>query len=381
MTAAIIVASVVFIGAGRGASAGAAPNYLSGIACPSATSCFAVGEYFTGPSTGKTLVERWNGSGWSVVPSPNVTSGSNSDSELRSVACASTTSCFAVGFGRPSNGDEKTLIEHWNGTSWSVVPSPNPAAGGHYNEFLSVSCISAASCFAVGFSGSGPSIKTLIEHWNGTKWSIVASPNPAGATVSMLQGVTCISARCFAVGFVTNPSPATIIERWNGSAWSLMTSPPMPNGTVPGLYAVACKSSTRCFAVGSVERGATTTSLIELFNGTGWSVLPSPNPAGVEETRLSGVTCSSSTTCFTTGYVVSDFGSTFQTFIARWNGTTWNRVPSPNVSPTLTELGGVTCASSPKPCFAVGSSANTSETSVIERWNGTSWVLQAHPQP
>jgi hypothetical protein len=379
---AIIAASVMLGVSAPGGAATPAPNYLFNVACPGTGSCMAVGDKFTGAtlSTTQTFAEHWNGNKWTITPTPNVTSGANSASELHGVACASLNNCFAVGVGRPASGNEQTLIEHWNGTSWSVVASPNPAPAGHYNELLSVSCLSAANCFAVGEAGTGNPMKTLIEHWNGTSWSIVPSPNPAGATVSMLRGVSCVTNRCFAVGATTNPSAATIIERWNGSVWALIPSPTVSG--VPTLNAVACKTTTRCFAVGESEGGASTRSLIELFNGTSWSVLASPNPTGADETALNGVTCSTSTTCFTTGLVSTDFGATIHTLVAQWNGTKWNRVPSPNVSPSDTALGGVACAGSPKPCFAVGSSStDTSTTSVIERWNATAWAIEPHPQP
>ena len=72
---------------------------------------------------------------------------------------------------------DKTLVERWNGTSWSIVTSPNPS-GATFAVLSGVSCPSTTSCYAVGESALD---KTLVEHWNGTSWSIVASPNPSGA--------------------------------------------------------------------------------------------------------------------------------------------------------------------------------------------------------
>src|SRR5690348_5630714 len=57
--------------------------------------------------------------------------------------------------------------------AWNIVPSPNVGTTSHLN---SVSVISATDVWAVGYSSTG----TLIEHWDGTSWSIVSSPNPNG---------------------------------------------------------------------------------------------------------------------------------------------------------------------------------------------------------
>ena len=72
-----------------------------------------------------------------------------------------------------------TLVEHWNGTSWSIVAAPS---GSSQSQLAQVTCPSATSCYAVGHYFDGSADKTLVEHWNGTSWSIVTSPNPTGAT-------------------------------------------------------------------------------------------------------------------------------------------------------------------------------------------------------
>ena len=82
----------------------------------------------------------------------------------------------------------KTLIEHWNGTTWSVMTSPN-AAG---NNFLfGVACPSASSCIAVGHSNNGAGDQTLSERWTGTTWSLMVGVDPA--TSNDLSAVACPS--------------------------------------------------------------------------------------------------------------------------------------------------------------------------------------------
>jgi hypothetical protein len=80
---------------------------------------------------------------------------------LESVAAAPKSDAWAVG----------SLIEHWNGTKWEVVPSPSPSP--HPDALQGVAVLSRAYAWAVGYRGN----KTLIERWNGTAWTVQPSPN------------------------------------------------------------------------------------------------------------------------------------------------------------------------------------------------------------
>jgi hypothetical protein len=187
---------------------------------------------------------------WSRVPSP----GPGSGSQLHAVACVSVTACTAVGSYTTARGVGQPLVESWNGTSWSVVPSPSVAGG-----LSGVSCVSATACTAVGSSGGS----TLVESWNGTSWSVVPSPNPSPASSSWLNGVSCVSATaCTAAGaFWNDVFEDSLIESWNGTSWSIVAS---PNPGIGGdtLDGVSCVSVTACTATGqegdplSSSRGA-----------------------------------------------------------------------------------------------------------------------------
>src|SRR4029077_20396695 len=142
----------------------------------------AAGEYETSYPHFRTLLESWNGTRWSVVPSPNL--GANN--YLRGVSCTSATACTTAG-SYTNGGADMTLIESWNGTSWSIVPSPNP--GTSSNDLAGVSCISPTACTAAGYYNPNASstYRTLIESWNGTRWSVVPSPSP-GTGGNQLEG-------------------------------------------------------------------------------------------------------------------------------------------------------------------------------------------------
>ncbi len=99
--------------------------------------------------------------------------------------------------------------------TWSVTPSPSPV-GPANGSLAGVACVSETSCYAVGSYPAGTTEKTLVEQWNGTSWSIVTSPNPNGATRSSLNGVACPSTTsCHAVGnYFANAGDYTLIERY-----------------------------------------------------------------------------------------------------------------------------------------------------------------------
>jgi len=108
-------------------------------------------------------------------------------------------------------GEDKplTLVEAWNGTKWSIITSPNPNTSGE-DTLNGVSCTSSTNCVAVGWYYNGLN-RTLVEAWNGADWSTMPSANRSKA-FNVLTGVTCTSStNCVAVGFDTTSS-STLIE-------------------------------------------------------------------------------------------------------------------------------------------------------------------------
>lgn len=123
-------------------------------------------------------VLRWNGKKWvqSSVPSPGATSAGKSD-QLGSITCNSPSDCWAVGQAGNINGAKVTLNTalHWNGTKWSVISTPNPGGKGaeDRNALSSVRCAGPGNCWAVGFSElNGEPSADQILHWNGNKWLV-----------------------------------------------------------------------------------------------------------------------------------------------------------------------------------------------------------------
>jgi hypothetical protein len=354
---------------------------LFAVTCLSSAFCVAVGG-----NTAGSLTERWNGISWTLVPDPVAASAS-----LRGVACTTTTNCFAVG-ETVLGPSSKMFVERYNGSSWSAAAFPKPGGTTSYTTLLGVSCPTATTCFMVGSSATklGAQSKTLIERWNGTGWGIVSSPNAPGSTAPILQatsseldGVTCLTATdCTAVGAVNATigfTGGTLIERWNGTRWTIVPSPNPVTAHGQTLGAVACSSDSLCFAAGNEYE--THQALMEQWNGTTWSI--SAPPTGSSQGQFAAVSCLDSTTCFAVGH--NDAGPGSQTLIAQGSGTTWSITPSPNptaVSPSQTTLSGVACASATS-CFAVGSyrKPTFALTQLIEHWNGSVWAIVNAPAP
>lgn len=241
-------------------SAGVDAN-LAAVAGDGPGDLWAVGSYYKSDPTSDlllTLTEHWNGTSWSVLPSPNVPS---INSSLSAVAVLSPADAWAVGgSGFGAFDSLQTLIEHWNGTSWSIVASPN--VGSDTNVLWSVEAAASNDVWAVGNAGSGGVGQTLIEHWNGTSWSLVpgANPNPQS---SLLYGVAALAGagQPWAVGNLGTASGyAPLTERWNGSAWANVRAPaPATFAGLNGVVVIAhpgTRSGADVWAVG-VANGST----------------------------------------------------------------------------------------------------------------------------
>ena len=278
-----------------------------------------------------------------LVTSPTV------NGSLSAVSSVSPTDIWAVGSQNTSNGDVAPLIENFNGTSWSVVAAPTPA-GASSADFSAVSALASNNVWAVGSSitvnSSGVSVSSpLVEHFNGTSWSIQTTP----ATAGKLNAVTVVSATdVWAVG---GTGSADLIENFNGTTWSIVQAPSPPT-SAPSLSGISAVSSSDIFAVGGVGKGNFPQVL--QYNGTTWISLANL-PTGIADTAIDAI---SATDVWTVG------GGSIWNF----NGTNWTEVAS-GIGGDLFAISG----SSANNIFAVGETISTVDESLVEQWNGTSW--------
>jgi hypothetical protein len=349
---------------------------LSAVSCASASDCWAVGHYYNTSGFALTLIEHWNGNSWTIVPSPNVAFYSN---HLTGVACNSTADCWAVGLSDYT--ESRTLIEHWDGSAWAIVASPNPS--NNQNELYGVTCISTSDCWAVGSSAA----QTLVEHWDGGVWSVVSSPNPGPQIQAFLYGVTCVSSSdCWAVGRSGGGGGGgalylqTFIVHWNGAAWSSAASPSTSATRDNVLTSVACDSSSGCWAVGYYEGGFDANensiyqTLIERWDGATWSIVSSPNASHDRSNILNSITCPSASQCWAVGAYAD--GTSAPSLILQWNGVIWSIVPDPISMPHAAFLNGVACVSNSS-CRAVGT--RDEGQTLTEHLDGASWSAVNSP--
>jgi hypothetical protein len=336
---------------------------LYGVAARSATDAWAAGL-----STNGSLIVHWNGRSWSQSLS--------TDGFLTSVAAASPASAWAVGGTDWWAPDAR--IEHWNGKKWAPVRNPRLDPGGYFNA---VAAISATNAWAVGLVGGGPGDgtnafdHTLIEHWNGRTWTRVPSPSPLPG--SGLDGIAAASAtNAWAVGWTgtgpgTGGTSRTLIEHWNGRTWTRVPSPNLAPGIRTQLHAVAVSSPRDAWAVGTTHLDGNNQPFIAHWNGRTWSAVHGPTPP--PGASLLGVAALSGRDAWAVGQT-SDHGRCIPrctTVIEHWNGRSWSAIASPNPpSDYLNALFGVVITAAGN-AWAAGTTDYA--RTLILRWNGRSW--------
>jgi hypothetical protein len=324
-------------------NSGSGDNILYGVTIVNPNDVWAVGYQVQG-GVGRTLIEHWDGTSWSISPSPNAGPG---DHSLGTVEAVSSNDVWAVG-DYDDGGVRKTLIEHWNGSSWTIVPSPN--FGSSHNFLRAVSIVTANDIWAVGVVYISGFPETLTMHWDGSTWSVVSSPNPSSQNA--LYSVAAISTSdVWATGYQNSGSRwTTLTEHWNGSTWSVV---PSPNPGTGNNYInwVDAVSSSDVWAIGFYEGQGTVQSLIEHWNGSTWSVVPSPNPGSIYN-NLQGVAAVTANNVWTVG-LYQNSGGPRRTLVEHWNGSAWSTINSPNVGSADNALARV-AAVSPSTLWAVG---------------------------
>jgi hypothetical protein len=228
-------------------------DVLNGVSCSSPAFCMAAGEATGSSGAGQTLTEKWNGTSWAKVSSPDTSTSETN--VLTAVSCPSPAFCMAAGYAGTSSESTRALTEKWNGTSWAKVSLA--ALSTPEDELEGVSCSSGAFCLTVGYyfkTGHTPA-RALIEKWNGSSWALVSSPDTSGKYLYYLPGVSCSSAKfCIAAGDYT-PSSASVLQqtltlKWNGTKLAKVNSADSSSTQTNTLDGVSCPSATFCMAAG-----------------------------------------------------------------------------------------------------------------------------------
>ena len=279
------------------------PNYntLFGVAA-TAGRAWAVGVALDNKYFAHSLIDAWNGSAWQIAKTPKVHSQRDI---LYAATAVSASDVWAAGIQESQSGMWGTLTEHFNGKKWSVVPSPNPAKFG--NQLYGVAASGPSDVWAVGQRNDATSDTPLVEHWDGHSWSVVSVPS-AGLTGGLLQAVAVSGGQVWAVGQSDDATHQAfpLIEHFSHGTWTA-TQPPGLGTGFSDINGVAVAGST-VWLVGEYLDAATGLqhTLVARSTGSGWQQVPAPNP-GTGDKTLGGISATGST-AWTVGYFKTNVG-------------------------------------------------------------------------
>lgn len=279
---------------------------------------------------------RWNGTRWQQFPAP---SGRGT---VLAISDRGPADAWAV--GRLSHGYKASSpqISHWNGTSWSI--SPSPAISARNASMNGVAAVGPGDAWAVGNDGHNG----LVEHWNGTGWSRVTVPDPAAGT-SLRSRLTAVSARSandvWAVGTHGNAAPlpdSLYALHYDGSAWRLVAmaqTASQTNGNIAFPHALVAIAPNDVWMVGTQSNFSSPITLTEHWNGSRWSIVPSPfdhvsgSSNSITNGVLNAVTARSSGEVWAAGYYFTfadgDSAGVYHSLLIRWDGTRWIQDTAP----------------------------------------------------
>lgn len=306
-------------------------GFFNAVSARTDTDAWAVGDL----SATTPLTARWNGTAWSQVTGPTVTGARNT--VLNAVSASSGTDAWAVGRATVSLVTS-SLAAHWNGTAWSVVPTPEVSG----SVLTSVTDIGPRDAYAVGESEA--------LHWNGTAWSAFAVPVPGGGTPAGLSAVAADSANDVWIAGQYFDTATSALEpftaHWNGTAWATV---PVPASGAE-LAGLAVIDHADAWAVGIGPTGKAVTE--NWTGGRSWHLVPNP-VSGL----LLSVTGTGPQNVTAAGHNTTANGPT-AAIILSWNGSAWTKVKVPKVGATE-ELDSASAAPGGTIAWAFGRSTNS----------------------
>jgi hypothetical protein len=299
---------------------------------------------------------------------------------LTDLAAISPSDAWAVGTNQLVKGGPPlyTFAEHWDGSSWTQVPTPDPSRGG--NSLHAVSAVGTNDVWAIGQQVRGLAVNTLAEHWDGNVWSTVPTVDPMRD--DLLIGLAAAGpSNVWAVGYGTDGTGhVPLLEEWDGTAWSVAFIP-VPSGGWTGdtaLTSVTAVAPDDVWAVGyeGSPDGFRTLTLHD--DGTGWSIVPSPNTGtsltGQGDNLLTGVSAVGPNDVWAVGLSYSQALPGYQTLTLHFDGQ-WHIVASPTVG-QVSALRDV-AARSNGDVWAVGTGYTGGYTALILHNDGTEWSQMA----
>ncbi len=264
------------------------------------------------------LIEHWDGTAWSEVATPPL----GADTGLNGVVRIARDEAWAVGF-QLVDSKKLSLAERWDGSSWSVTPTADPGSGG--NILTAVDTTPGAPVMAVGYQVDGSTSQSLIERWHPTAGAWVEMTEVAGSwEQAALTGLLVPSSgQAWAVGWTeTGGTFHTLAEHWDGTAWTLVDTPQVAGADSALFLAAAADGTGGLWATGYAAKGSRYRTLAEHFDGTSWTVTPTVD-SGATATILRAVTTVSPNDVWAAGFN-QDSGGLYDPLLEHWDGMSWN---------------------------------------------------------
>lgn len=263
----------------------AGPNFntLFGVAARPGRA-WAVGVALNAGFAAHSLVEAWNGRRWHIVPTPNLRTRRDM---LFAASADSDKDVWAVGQQEDLSGRFHTLVEHWDGARWAVIPAADPGSAG--NQFYAVTAVGPRDVWAVGQRNDQTGDTPLVEHWNGSAWSVTAAPAPRHAAAYLDAVVADGRGGLWAVGQTDDAANGSraLVAHYAGGAWR--TSLLSVGSDFTNLNGVAV-ADRRPWAVGTYYDPASDRqrTLVVHLTGSTWQAVPAPSP-GTGDAVLGGL--------------------------------------------------------------------------------------------
>ncbi|HEX2664329.1 MAG TPA: alkaline phosphatase family protein [Candidatus Acidoferrum sp.] len=307
---------------------GSLDNVLAGVSAASLNDAWAVGAYYPASSNVlATLAHHFDGNRWTAFSLPNVGTQEN---VLYAVSMPTTGKAWAVGYYMSGKFVQQTLIEHFDGTVWTVVPSPSP--GALQNILFGVAAITDSDVWAVGAEQDASGLwHALTEHWDGTAWSVVSAVD-AGSSGNQFYAVKALASdNVYAVGQQAGagfPNQA-LVENWNGKAWRVVSSPADASGSVLPLGATATSSTLTVVGEQETDTAPYTTYVAAGTPGTE-SIEATPN-AGTGENDLFAATTAADGSTWAIGWDINATTGNHDPLILQGKNGVWSLVSSPSL--------------------------------------------------
>jgi hypothetical protein len=254
---------------------------------------------------------------------------------------------WAVGDVRTRSGQFRTLVERWDGVRWTIVPSPNPDPDSDYLN--AVKAFASDDVWIAGTAGAG----MATAHFDGVSWTVLPASGHDG--FNDLDGASTND--LWAVGLYG------VVEHWDGVQWN-----PVDTGSDHSYYGVSEESPTDIWAVGYDPAGESAKSWTSHFDGASWTHIQIPF-AG-HEPILEAVAAISPDDAWAVGEDLA--GSPAHTY--HWDGVTWTDEPFGTITQPTSLLD--VAASSSSDVWSVGSQ---DLAPLARQWDGSSWSLTHTP--